>query len=65
MSMADIHHDADYHEGPNTLGIILAVLLILALIIGGWWLFFRGPVDAEPDNTNIELNQELETTSSP
>lgn len=55
--MADyIHHDHDdAGRGFNSaLGVILAVLLVLALLVGGWWLFFRTPVDTTPDNTTIE-----------
>lgn len=64
------HDDDDVGRGFNSaLGVILAVLLILALLVGGWWLFFRGPVDTTPDNTTIEdtdINiQDSEDTTSP
>ena len=51
----------------STIGVILAIVLVLALLIGGWWLFFREPVDVTPD-TNINIEQDSgngETTTSP
>jgi uncharacterized protein (DUF58 family) len=49
-----------------TLGVILAILLVLALLVGGWFLFFRQPADTGSD-TNIEINQPSngETTTGP
>lgn len=51
--MAHVVHDDDpVGRGfGSTLGVILAVLLVLALLVGGWWLFFREPVDVTPDTT--------------
>lgn len=68
--MADyIHHDDDVARGANSaLGIILAVLLVLALIVGAWWLFFRGDVDDDQPtiNQDIELEEDSgETTTGP
>lgn len=67
-----IHHDDDpAGRGFNSaLGVILAILLVLALLVGGWWLFFRGPVDTTRDETtiedtdiNIEDSESQDTTS--
>lgn len=57
-----IHDDDDVGRGFNSaLGVILAVILILALLIGGWWLFFRGPVDDTRDETEIEQDIDIES----
>ncbi|MHB8762124.1 MAG: hypothetical protein ACYC6J_07045 [Coriobacteriia bacterium] len=59
--MADIHHDDDVGRGFNsTLGVILAILLVLAILVGGWWLFFREPVDVVPDSPTIEQDIDIE-----
>ena len=68
--MAQVVHDdedAVSRGFGSTIGVILAIVLVLALLIGGWWLFFREPVDVTPD-TNINIEQDSgngETTTSP
>ncbi|MDZ4179006.1 MAG: hypothetical protein U1E29_07220 [Coriobacteriia bacterium] len=60
--MADIHTDGD-SSANSMLGVILAVILVLVLLIGAWWLFVRQPVG---DTTIIEqpdTNISIETTS--
>lgn len=64
-----VHDDEDAVSRGfgSTLGVILAVVLVLALLIGGWWLFFREPVDVTPD-TNINIEQDSgngESTTGP
>lgn len=73
--MADYHHDDDpVGRGfGSTLGVILAIVLVLVLLVGGWLLLTREPVDDEgtdinieqPD-TNIEVPEENgDTTTTP
>lgn len=55
-----IHHytdDTDRATGSGAaLGIVLGVLLVLALLVGGYWLFFRAPAatPTAPSTTIIE-----------
>lgn len=49
-----IRHDHDPGGSNAALGVIIGILLVLVLLVGGWWLFFRGPVAETPDTTIIE-----------
>lgn len=51
----------------GTIGVILAVLVVLALIIGGWFLFFRGNTSNTTINNNPTIQQPKsgETTTGP
>lgn len=57
IAMADvIYRDRrDVDSGSSgALGVIIGILLVLVLLFGAWWLFFRAaPVD-QPDTTIIE-----------
>lgn len=46
------------------LGIVLAILVIAALVWGGWFLFFRGNT-GNNTNINIQTPGSGETTSGP
>lgn len=59
--MAEIihtHDDMDSRGSGAALGVILGILLVLALLVGGWWLFFRQPavVPVPQTETNIQQN---------
>ncbi|PKQ28993.1 MAG: hypothetical protein CVT60_07650 [Actinobacteria bacterium HGW-Actinobacteria-10] len=82
--MAEVIHHTGHDDMSNgsgaMLGVILAILLIIAVLVGSWWLFFRAdPVEVVPEtrvqpetnevapDTDIQQNFELEneTTTSP
>lgn len=54
--MVDRRYDREPVDGGSNaaLGVIVGVLLVLVLLFGAWWLFFRGPVVDQPDTTIIE-----------
>ena len=57
--MADVvHTDTDTSGSSAALGIILGILLVLALLVGAYFLFFRGPAATQPSNTIIEEQQQ-------
>lgn len=76
-----IHHTGhdDMSGGSGAmLGVALAILLILAVLIGGWWLFFTAdPVEVVPESrvqpqtnevapdTNINIDMGDEATTAP
>lgn len=77
-----IHHTGhdDMSGGSGAmLGVTLAILLILAVLIGSWWLFFRAdPVEVVPEtrmmqpqtnevapDTNINIDMGNEATTAP
>lgn len=68
MTMATVVHDDDSVSRGfgSTLGVVLAILVVLALLIGAWFLLIRQPADTGSD-TNIEINQPSngETTTGP
>lgn len=53
--MADINRTGGVEpEGSGAMGIVIGVLIVLVLLVGGWWLFMRQPVAETPDTTIIE-----------
>jgi hypothetical protein len=36
------------------MGIVIGALIVLVLLVGGWWLFMRQSVPVTPDTTIIE-----------
>lgn len=71
--MADYHHDDDpVGRGfGSTLGVILAIVLVLVLLVGGWWLLTREPADTDTDinieqpETDIEAPENGDATTTP
>lgn len=71
--MADYHHDDDSVSRGfgSTIGVILAIVLVLVLLVGGWWLLTREPVDEGTDinieqpDTDIEVPDNGDTTTTP
>lgn len=68
--MAYVVDDGDDAVGRglgSTLGVVLAILLVLAVLVGGWWLFVREPVDAGSDttieDTDINIDESGDATS--
>lgn len=53
--MADVIHTRETDTGGSgvALGIVLGVVLVLVLLVGAWWLFFRQPAVVTPPNTTI------------
>lgn len=66
--MADVIHTDGDSSATSMLGVVLAVILVLVLLVGAWWLFVRQPVDAGGDTTIIEqpeTNITIESTTTP
>ena len=66
--MADVIHTDGDSSATSMLGVVLAVILVLVLLVGAWWLFVRQPVDTGGDTTIIEqpdTNINIESTSTP
>ena len=59
--MADVIHTDGDSSATSMLGVVLAVILVLVLLAGAWWLFIRQPVDTNPDTTIINI----ESTTTP
>lgn len=60
--MADViyHRDPDASGSGAALGVILGILLVLVLLFGAWWLFFRQPVVVDQPNTTIIEEQPVQ-----
>ena len=66
--MADIIQTDGDSSANSMLGVVLAVILVLVLLFGAWWLFMRTPVDTGSDTTIIEqpdTNINIESTNTP
>lgn len=62
--MADvIYRDRrDVDSGSNAaLGVVIGILLVLVLLFGAWWLFFRSAPADQPDTTIIEQPDKQES----
>lgn len=44
------------------LGVVLAVILVLVLLVGAWWLFIRQPDTTIIDQSDTTINIESTTT---
>ncbi len=63
--VAEIIHDHDESSGASAvLMVFLAVIVVAALLFGGWWLFVRQPVQTAPGDTEINIEQNIEETTS-
>lgn len=70
--MADYHDDDSVSRGfGSAIGVILAIVLVLVLLVGGWWLLTREPADQGTDinieqpDTDIEVPENGDTTTTP
>lgn len=59
--MADIRNDED-SSATSMLGVVLAVILVLVLLVGAWWLFIRQPDTTIIDQSDTTINIESTTT---